>query len=74
MAISARSSNDKVRNHRARLRMQGMRPIQLWVPDVRSPAFIAEAHRQSQVIAQSEHDKDDQAFIDSISDFWDMPE
>ncbi|MGH3923785.1 MAG: antitoxin MazE-like protein, partial [Pseudonocardiaceae bacterium] len=35
----------RVRAHRARLRAQGLRPIQIWVPDVRSPTFVAEAHR-----------------------------
>jgi len=44
-----------------------LRPIQIWVPDVRSPAFAAEAHRQSQAVADSEHAADDQAFIDSLS-------
>ena len=37
----------KVREHRARLRAQGLRPIQIWVPDVRALAFRAEGHRQS---------------------------
>lgn len=40
-------SHDKVRAHRNRLRQQGLRPIQIWVPDLRSPAFVEEAHRQS---------------------------
>jgi hypothetical protein len=44
-----------------------MRPIQLWVADVRSPGFAAEAHRQSAAVATSEHAADDQAFIDAIS-------
>ena len=61
-------SRDKVRNHRKRLRDQGMRPIQIWVPDVRSPAFKAEAHRQSQLVARSPSEAADQAFIDSLSD------
>ena len=74
MASSALSSKDKVRNHRARLRAQGLRPVQFWVPDVTSAAFKAEAHRQSLAIAKSEHEKDDQAFIDSISEFWDHAE
>ena len=26
---------------------QGLRPIQIWVPDVRAPSFRSEAHRQS---------------------------
>ncbi len=70
MATSSRSgaSRDKVRAHRERLRRQGLRPIQVWVPDVRSPAFKAEAHRQSLAVANSPHAKEDQAFIDAISD------
>jgi hypothetical protein len=69
MASSKSStSRDKVRAHRARLRRQGLRPIQIWVPDVRSPAFTAEAHRQSLSIAKSPRAVDDQAFIDAISE------
>lgn len=60
-------SREKVRAHRERLRSQGLRPIQIWVPDVRSPAFEAEARRQSLVVATSPHAADDQAFVDSIS-------
>jgi len=63
-------ARDKVRAHRARLRRQGLRPIQIWVPDVRSPAFAAEAHRQSLVAANSPRAQEDQEFIDAISD-WD---
>jgi len=59
----------RVRAHRARLRAQGLRPIQIWVPDVRSPEFAAEARRQSAAVASSGHAIDDQAFIDAIS--WD---
>jgi hypothetical protein len=40
------------------------------VPDVRSPAFSAEAHRQSVAVANSPHAGDDQGFIDAVSD-WD---
>ena len=64
-----KSSRDKVRAHRERLRKQGLRPIQIWVPDVRSRRFKAEAHRQSLAIAKSSTEKEDQAFIDAIS-WW----
>jgi hypothetical protein len=37
------------------------------VPDVRSPGFAEEAHRQSIAVAASEHADDDQAFVDSVS-------
>jgi hypothetical protein len=64
----ALSSKDKVRAYRQRLREQGLRPIQIWVPDVRARDFAAEAHRQSVAVAGSPHAKDDQAFIDSLTD------
>ncbi len=62
------TSRSKVAEHRARLRAQGMRPIQIWVPDVRSASFRAEAHRQSAAVAATRHARSDQAFIDAISD------
>lgn len=62
-------SRTKVRAHRERLRAQGLRPIQIWVPDVRSPSFRSEAHRQSSAIAASAHALEDQAFIDAVTDW-----
>ena len=64
----SKSSRDKVRAHRKRLRQQGLRPIQIWVPDMRSPAFAAEAHRQSLAVASSPQAEEDQDFIDAVSD------
>ena len=62
-------SRTKVRQHRERLRAQGLRPIQIWVPDVRAPSFRSEAHRQSLAVAASAHADEDQAFIDAVSDW-----
>ena len=67
-AKQSRSSRLKVQKHRQRLRRQGLRPIQIWVPDVRSPSFRAEAHRQSLATAVSEGARDDQAFIEAVSE------
>jgi len=67
-ATRPKPSRDKVRKHRARLRRQGLRPIQIWVPDVRAPGFQAKAHRQSLAVARSPHAAADQAFIDAVSD------
>jgi hypothetical protein len=55
---------------RERLRRQGLRPIQIWVPDVRSRAFAAAAHQQSLAVAHGAHAAEDQEFIDAVSD-WD---
>ncbi|MCY4616299.1 MAG: antitoxin MazE family protein [Chloroflexi bacterium] len=64
----SQASRDRVRAHRRRLRAQGLRPIQIWVPDTRSPEFAAEARRQSLIVANSPYAEEDQAFVDSISD------
>lgn len=66
-----RSSRDRVRAYRAELRRRGLRPIQIWVPDVDSPEFIAEARRQSRIVAESPSEAEDQAFIGAIAaDIW----
>lgn len=64
------SSRDRGRGQRESLRQQGLRPIQVWVPDVRSPEFRAEARRQSLLVTESSRERDDQDFVDSTSD-WD---
>lgn len=66
-----KSSREKVQAHRRRLRKQGLRPVQIWVPDVRSKAFAREAHRQSLAVARSPQAADDQAFVDAISEWND---
>ena len=50
------------------MRDQGLRPVQMWVPDTTSPEFAAEAHRQSLLIANGPTEADDQAFVDAITD------
>ena len=61
----------KVAEHRQRLRAQGMRPIQIWVPDVHSPEFAAEARRQSLLANASPEESEIQAFIDSVYEWPD---
>lgn len=68
-AANSKPSRIKVSEHRERLRSQGLRPIQIWVPDMRAPAFKAEAHRQSLAVAKSSHAHEDQSFVDAISDW-----
>jgi hypothetical protein len=68
--VAVRPSRDKVRRHRVRLREQGLRPVQIWVPDIRAPGFAEEARRQSAAVAASEHAREDQAFVDAISAEW----
>ena len=39
------------------------------LPDTNSPEFAAEARRESQLIAESPWEAEDQAFVDAISEF-----
>jgi Protein of unknown function (DUF3018) len=50
------------------MRAKGLRPLQLWVPDTRSPEFAAEAHRQSRAVANSPYAKEDQDFVDGLAE------
>jgi hypothetical protein len=61
-------NREEVRRHRARLRERGLRPVQLWVLDVRSPAFQAEARRQSELVARGPQAADDMAFAEALSE------
>ena len=65
--VQSQSSKQKERSFHEKQRARGLRLVQFWVPDVNSPEFKAEAHRQSLAVANSEHAAEDQAFVDSIS-------
>ena len=62
-------SRDKVRLHRERLRAQGLRPVQIWVPDVRARSFAAAARKQSRAVAASAYARKDQAWVDLVSEY-----
>ena len=67
-ADAKRKSREKARAYRERMRAKGLRPVQLWLPETRTPEFGAEARRQSLAVANSPTEADDQAFIDAISE------
>ncbi|MDR1187159.1 MAG: antitoxin MazE family protein [Bifidobacteriaceae bacterium] len=52
------STTARVAKHRAKLRADGFRPIQLWLPETRSAEYAAEARRQA-VIANKADERDD---------------
>ena len=66
---STSPSRDKSRRRLSRVQVKGARQVQHELPDVSSPEFKAEARRESLLIANSPYEADDQAFIDSISEF-----
>lgn len=72
-ASATTSSREKVRAHRERMRARGMRLVQMWLPDTRSEAYAAQAHKDSLAIARSETEAEDQAWLESMS-WWNSPE
>ena len=48
--------NARVQKHRDALRMAGLRPVQIWVPDTRRPNFAEECRRQCMLVAKADAD------------------
>jgi hypothetical protein len=65
-AKPAKSSREKVRAYRERMRAKGLRLVQMWLPDTRTPEFAAEAHRQSLLANRSPSAREDQAWADAM--------
>jgi len=66
--MASSSSAPRVQKHRAQLKAQGMRPVQLWVPDTRSAQFAAECRRQSALLSTDPHERETLAWIEQVAD------
>ncbi|MCX7228573.1 MAG: antitoxin MazE family protein [Burkholderiales bacterium] len=62
------ATSERVQQHRQRLRRAGLRPIQLWVPDTRSPGFAEECRRQSARLADDPQERDALEWLQSVAD------
>lgn len=61
----------RVSEYRRRMRARGLRPVQIWVPDMLSERFAQEAERQSTLVAQTDEQSDDQEFVEAVTAPWD---
>ena len=56
----------RVQKRRLAMRMAGLRPVQIWVPDTRQPGFAQDCRRQSQIASQVDAaDADMERFMDA---------
>jgi DNA-binding LacI/PurR family transcriptional regulator len=62
-----KTGRERAAAYRARMQKNGMRLVQHWVADVRSPEFRARVNAQLRELADSTQEKDDQAFVDSLT-------
>lgn len=51
------------------MRAKGLRLVQMWLPDTRTPEFAAEARRQSLRANNSRFAAQDQAWVEAMSDW-----
>jgi hypothetical protein len=57
----------RVRKHRDALRAAGMKPIQIWVPDIKAKGFAEEIRRQAIVVAKADlEDFEQTALLDNL--------
>lgn len=47
-----KTARERMQARRERLRAQGLRPIQFWVPDLRNPKVQADLRRQAKLLAR----------------------
>ena len=66
MASSAR----RVADHRSALRAQGLRPVQMWVPDTRAPGYAERIRRQLEALR---NDPREARLLEELDEFadWD---
>jgi hypothetical protein len=59
---------ERVQKHRAALRAAGLRPVQIWVPDVRRPGFAEECRRQSAALRDDPLEADTLQWLEAVAD------
>lgn len=47
-----KTTRERMAARRSRLRAQGLRPVQFWLPDLRDPKVRADLRRQAQLLAR----------------------
>jgi hypothetical protein len=64
----SQSMTVRVSEHRARLREQGLKPVQIWVPDTSSPRIREELLSMCREIENYPGAEDDRAFIYALAE------
>lgn len=65
-----RTPRQRMAARRERLRAQGLRPVQHWVPDLRDPKVKADLRRQAKMLARHPENAAIDDWIEAVYD-WD---
>jgi hypothetical protein len=66
----AQTPQQRMASRRERLRAQGLRPVQHWVPDLRDPTVVADLKRQAKLMAKHPQNAELDDWLDKAID-WD---
>jgi Protein of unknown function (DUF3018) len=64
-----RTPQQRMASRRERLRAQGLRPVQHWVPDLRDPKVLADIRRQVKLMAQHPENDAIDDWIEAVYDW-----
>lgn len=64
-----KTAQERMTARRKRLRAQGLRPVQHWVPDLRNPRVRADLRRQGRLLAQHPENAEIDAWIEAAYDW-----
>ena len=67
MPTKLKTAAHKMRDYRVRLREQGLKPVQIWVPDIHAPGFRAEIRRQIRRLDPAD-EADAIAFVEAVAE------
>ena len=62
------SISARVQKHRAALRVSGLRPVQIWVPDTRRAGFAEECRRQSLLLQGDANEQETTDWLEAAAD------
>lgn len=66
--VTPETPKEKMAAYRARMRDQGLRLAQIWVPDTRSEEYKKEARRQSSLLANDPQEEEILELIEETMD------
>jgi nicotinamide mononucleotide adenylyltransferase len=63
-----KTARERMNARRKRLRAQGLRPVQYWVPDLRDPKVRADLRRQGRLLARYPQNDPIDTWIEAVYD------
>lgn len=68
-----KTPQQRMQARRKRLRAQGLRPVQYWVPDLRDPKVRAKIRQDGRRLAQHSENAEIDRFIEAAYDWNELP-